>query len=244
MAKRKILMYSLFGLAAISLTSVAFANWIISGIEAATTIDNVSVTVGTVVDQRLTATANVEDGTIKFDAKSDDTTGPIKYTGSTGGEDLTFAIKVKVDNALDSEGEKQSYFSGIKLEWTLTKDDAASDALKSAITNGYIVSPLPLDTSEVLLPAAASGSTSISGKEISATWTRDGSTTSVIATITFNFKWGTTVEKHGVSTAGDNPCLVSKDASQTKVTNCVNLLKAVYSANGASFTITATPVAA
>lgn len=241
MAKRKILMYSLFGLAAISLTSVAFANWIISGVVPSTT-GKVSVTVGEVVDQRLTATANVEDGTIKFDAKSDDTTGPIKYTGSTGGEDLTFAIKVKVDNALDSKGAKQSYFSGIKLKWTLTKDDAASDALKSAITYGYIVSPL--DTSEVLLPAAASGSTSISDKEISATWTRDGSTTSVIATITFNFKWGTTVKEHGVSTAGDNPCLVSEDASQTQVTNCVNLLNAVYSANGASFTITATPVAA
>ena len=123
MAKRKILMYSLFGLAAISLTSVAFANWIISGIQA-TTSDNVSVTVGTVEDQRLSASAEVTDGAICFDAIKTDKDGPITYGGATAGEDLSFTIKVTVTNACTSDGEKTSYFDAINLKWTMASDTA------------------------------------------------------------------------------------------------------------------------
>ena len=95
MAKRKILMYSLFGLVAVSLTSVAFANWIISGTQNVTSPD-ITVNVGAVEDHRMSATASVTEGAICFDAVKTDTTGPIKYGGSTSGEDLSFTISVTV----------------------------------------------------------------------------------------------------------------------------------------------------
>ena len=233
MSKRKILMYSLFSLAAVSLTSVAFANWIISGIQA-TTSDNVSVTVGTVEDHRLSASARVTNGSICFDAKKDDKDGPIVYGGATAGEDLSFSIKVTVTNACTSDGEKTSYFDGINLKWTMASG-TASTALTTAINGGHIIAPLTTDN--VKLEAKA---TSVSGKNISATWTNSG--TSLIATITFSFAWNTTVETHGVQTAGDNPCLVLPSATSEQINSCVAMLNALYSANGAKFTVTATPV--
>lgn len=232
MAKRKILMYSLFGLVAVSLTSVAFANWIITGIEAKTS-DNVSVAVGTVEDHRLSATAEVTNGSICFDAIKTDNDGPIVYGGETDGEDLSFTIKVTVTNACTSNGTPTSYFDGINLKWTMA-NDAASTALTTAINANHITAPLT--TADVKLDANA---TSVSGKNISATWTNSG--TSLIATITFSFAWNTTVETHGVPHAGDNPCLSTGTSSQ--IDSCVEMLNALYSANGAKFTVTATPVA-
>ena len=233
MSKRKILMYSLFSLVAVSLTSVAFANWIISGIQA-TTSDNVSVTVGTVEDHRLSASARVTNGSICFDAKKDDKDGPIVYGGATAGEDLSFTIEVTVTNACTSDGKETSYFDGINLKWTMASD-TASTALTTAINDGHIIAPLTTDN--VKLEAKA---TSVSGKNISATWTNSG--TSLIATITFSFAWNTTVETHGVQTAGDNPCLVLPSATSEQINSCVAMLNALYSANGAKFTVTATPV--
>ena len=233
MSKRKILMYSLFSLAAVSLTSVAFANWIISGIQA-TTSDNVSVTVGTVEDHRLSASARVTNGSICFDAKKDDKDGPIVYGGATAGEDLSFTIEVTVTNACTSDGNKTSYFDGINLKWTMASG-TASTALTTAINGGHIIAPLTTDN--VKLEAKA---TSVSGKNISATWTNSG--TSLIATITFSFAWNTTVETHGVQTAGDNPCLVLPSATSEQINSCVAMLNALYSANGAKYTVTATPV--
>ena len=233
MSKRKILMYSLFSLAAVSLTSVAFANWIISGIQA-TTSDNVSVTVGKVEDQRLSASAEVTDGSICFDAIKTDNVSPIVYGGATAGEDLSFTIKVTVTNACTSDGKETSYFDGINLKWTMVSD-TASTALTTAINDGHIIAPLTTDN--VKLEAKA---TSVSGKNISATWTNSG--TSLIATITFSFAWNTTVETHGVQTAGDNPCLVLPSATSEQINSCVAMLNALYSANGAKFTVTATPV--
>ena len=233
MSKRKILMYSLFSLVAVSLTSVAFANWIISGIQA-TTSDNVSVTVGTVEDHRLSASAVVTEGLICFDAKKDDKDGPIVYGGATAGEDLSFTIEVTVTNACTSDGKETSYFDGINLKWTMASD-TASTALTTAITQKYITAPLTTDN--VKLEAKAE---SVSGKNISASWTNSG--TSLIATITFSFAWNTTVETHGVQTAGNNPCLVLPSATSEQINSCVAMLNALYSANGAKFTVTATPV--
>ena len=233
MSKRKILMYSLFSLAAVSLTSVAFANWIISGIEA-TTSSNVSVTVGTVEDQRLSASAEVTEGAICFDAIKTDKDVPIVYGGSTAGEDLSFTIKVTVTNACTSDGNPTSYFDGINLKWTMADDDA-SRALTAAINANHITAPLT--TNNVKLGAKAASS----GNNITATWTNSG--TSLIATITFSFAWNTTVETHGLPVAGNNPCLVSSYASKDQIDECVTMLNALYPANGAKFTVTATPVA-
>ena len=234
MAKRKILMYSLFGLVAISLTSVAFANWIISGTQNVTSPD-ITVNVGAVEDHRMSATASVTEGAICFDAVKDDNAGPIKYGGSTSGEDLSFTISVTVTNSCTIDGTAASYFGGIKLKWTLSDDDATT-ALSSAISKGYITSPL--STTDVTLEAKES---SVSGKNISATWTNN-KTTSLTAEITFSFAWNTTTSNYGVENDGDNPSLVSETASSTQVNNCVTMLNALYSANGAKFTVTATPV--
>lgn len=235
MAKRKILMYSLFGLVAVSLTSVAFANWIISGTQNVTSPD-ITVNVGAVEDHRMSATASVTEGAICFDAVKTDTTGPIKYGGSTSGEDLSFTISVTVTNSCKTDGTAASYFGGINLKWTLLSNDAATTALSSAITNNYITSPL--STNDVTLRAKAA---SVPNKNISATWTNN-KTTSLTAEITFSFAWNTTTSNYGVENDGDNPSLVSETASSTQVNNCVTMLNALYSANGAKFTVTATPV--
>lgn len=234
----KILTYSMLGLAAVSLVGVAFSSWLVQETQGAKT-ESITVSVADVQDKSLIITnAEVDenDSTFLFDAKKDDTTGPIIYTGTTGGEDLTFGITFKVKKALNADGTAAAdNFGGVNVKWEVT-NDAAGQALKTAITNDYIVSPLS-DT-DVDLPSfttieADSGTTTVSGTNVQVTYGADATTkTTLTVSVTFSFAWG------GV-TNNLNPGEYATDSGTTQT--ALQVLNALQDANEAKFNIVLTP---
>lgn len=228
----KILTYSMLGLAAVSLVGVAFSSWLVQETQGAK-VENITVSVADVQDKSLIITdAKVDenDSTFRFDAKKEDTTGPIIYTGDTGGEDLTFGITFKVKNALNADGTAAAdNFGGVNVKWEVT-DDTAGQALKSAITNNYIVSPL--SDSDVALPEFTIGSAS--GTNVEVTYGADTVKTTLTVSVTFSFAWGsvTNNKNPGEYATTDNPA-----TTQT----ALQVLDALRAANNAKFNIVLTP---
>lgn len=227
----KILTYSMLGLAAVSLVGVAFSSWLVQEIQGAK-VENITVSVADVQDKSLIITdAKVDESnkTFLFDAKEDDTTGPIIYTGNTGGEDLTFGITFKVEKALNADGTAAAdHFGGVYVKWEVT-NDAAGQALKSAITNDYIVSPL--SDSNVALPEFTIGSAS--GTNVQVTYKADTETkTTLNVSVTFSFAWGSVTD-------GDNPGVYATDSATTQT--ALQVLNALQTANKAKFNIVLTP---
>lgn len=227
----KILTYSMLGLAAVSLVGVAFSSWLVQEIQGAK-VANITVSVADVQDKSLIITdAKVDESnkTFLFDAKEDDTTGPIIYTGNTGGEDLTFGITFNVEKALNADGTAAAdHFGGVYVKWEVT-NDAAGQALKSAITNDYIVSPL--SDSNVALPEFTIGSAS--GTNVQVTYKADTETkTTLTVSVTFSFAWG-------IVTGTKNPGEYATDSGTTQT--ALQVLNALQAANSAKFNIVLTP---
>lgn len=227
----KILTYSMLGLAAVSLVGVAFSSWLVQEIQGAK-VENITVSVADVQDKSLIITEaklDENNSTFLFDAKEDDTTGPIIYTGNTGGEDLTFGITFKVEKALNAEGTAAAdHFGGVYVKWEVT-NDAAGQALKSAITNDYIVSPL--SDSNVALPEFTIGSAS--GTNVQVTYKADTETkTTLTVSVTFSFAWGSV-------TGTKNPGEYATDSGTTQT--ALQVLNALKAANSAKFNIVLTP---
>lgn len=233
----KILTYSMLGLAAVSLVGVAFSSWLVQETQGAK-VENITVSVADVQDKSLIITdAKVDesDKTFLFDAKESDKTGPIIYTGNTGGEDLTFGITFKVEKALNANGTAAAdYFGGVNVKWEVT-DDTAGQALKSAITNNYIVSPL--SDSNVALPSfttiEADSGTTVSENNVKVTYGADTTTnTTLTVSVTFSFAWGS-------KTGGQNPGEYATDSGTTQT--ALQVLNALRAANKAKFNIVLTP---
>ena len=227
----KILTYSMLGLAAVSLVGVAFSSWLVQEIQGAK-VQNITVSVADVQDKSLIITnakLDEKDSTFLFDAENNDTTGPIIYTGNTGGEDLTFGITFKVEKALNADGTAAAdHFGGVYVKWEVT-NDTAGQALKSAITNDYIVSPL--SDSDVALPEFTIGSAS--GTNVEVTYEADTVTkTTLNVEVTFRFAWGSVTE-------GDNPGVYATDSGTTQT--ALQVLNALQAANKAKFNIVLTP---
>ena len=66
--KSKIVLFSVLGLATVSLATVGFASWVISGVTPATS-DNITAEVGKIEDKTLSATitSTTEDLSVRFD---------------------------------------------------------------------------------------------------------------------------------------------------------------------------------
>lgn len=227
----KILTYSMLGLAAVSLVGVAFSSWLVQEIQGAK-VENITVSVADVQDKSLIITEaklDENNSTFLFDAKEDDKTGPIIYTGNTGGEDLTFGITFKVEKALNADGTAAAdHFGGVHVKWEVT-NDAAGQALKSAITNDYIVSPL--SDSNVALPEFTIGSAS--GTNVKVTYKADTVTkTTLNVSVTFSFAWGSV-------TNNQNPGEYATDSGTTQT--ALQVLNALQAANKAKFNIVLTP---
>lgn len=227
----KILTYSMLGLAAVSLVGVAFSSWLVQEIQGAK-VQNITVSVADVQDKSLIITdakVDASDSTFLFDAAEDDTTGPIIYTGNTGGEDLTFGITFKAEKALNAEGTAAAdHFGGVYVKWEVTDDDAGR-ALKSAITENYIVSPL--SDSNVALPEFTIGSAS--GTNVEVTYEADTVTkTTLNVSVTFSFAWGS-------KTGGQNPGEYATDPATTQT--ALQVLNDLQDANNAKFNIVLTP---
>ncbi|MDD7617010.1 MAG: hypothetical protein SPJ51_02475 [Candidatus Enterosoma sp.] len=166
--KSKIVGVAAVSLAAVSLIGVGFASWVISGITNPNLGDKlVSVTVGDVTDNRATITATMSDDKLCFDAKSNDHSGAIQYTGETGGEDLTFAIKVKTSSVASGN---------INVKAKIENYDTCK--LKSAITSGYLTGPaIGPDSNKVTLNDTAQIVTTLTSTDE--------------VTLAFTLGWGT-----------------------------------------------------
>ena len=235
----KILTYSMLGLAAVSLVGVAFSSWLVQETQGAK-VENITVSVADVQDKSLIITeAKVDEynKTFLFDAKEDDTTGPIIYTGETGGEDLNFGITFKVEKALNANGTAAAdNFGGVYVKWGVTDDDAGR-ALKNAITNNYIVSPL--SDSNVALPSftniGADSGTTVSGTNVQVTYDADTVTkTTLTVSVTFSFAWGS-------KTGSQNPGEYATTDDPATTQTALQVLNDLQAANNAKFNIVLTP---
>lgn len=235
----KILTYSMLGLAAVSLVGIAFSSWLVQETQGAK-VENITVSVADVQDKSLIITdAKVDENnsTFLFDAKKDDKTGPIIYTGTTGGEDLNFGITFKVEKALNADGTAAAdNFGGVNVKWEVT-DNTAGQALQTAITSNYIVSPLT--DSDVALPSfttiGADSGTTVSGTNVKVTYGADATTkTTLTVSVTFSFAWGS-------KTGGQNPGEYATTDDPATTQTALQVLKNLKAANNAKFNIVLTP---
>lgn len=225
--KGKLLGIVAAGLSTVSLMGVGFASWIINGGDNRD-IGNIQISVADTVDNSIKFTsARVSEPTISFDAKKDDTTGPI--TGdSQHDEDLNFSIEyvLTCPNA--------SKFGGVKAYMTIS--DAATTgtngkALADAITapKNYLVAPLSTSNAEKteiaskLTDKTEDGNTgNLSNKKYSTTVTGTGPIYTF--TTVFSFNWGSAFNNM-------NPSEYATTVNVETVKTDLTALKAAASAN-------------
>ena len=133
----------LIGLAAASVIGVGFSAWIINQ---TSTVEKtgITVTVANTTDKSILITSSaVDDGAIRFDAKTNDTTPPIVYgEESGGGEDLTFVISYHVELA------PQLTSGGVKVTLDFDNEGSASaaqTAYSASETADHFIAPLAID---------------------------------------------------------------------------------------------------
>lgn len=209
--------YAIVGAGAVALCGTAFSSWVIANVTGTNNSDNpIDVSVAQVQDRSMTATAVVDDGTIRFDADPEDNSGLIHYGSDDGsGEDLSFSITVTVTNAVSS-GAFATYFGGFDVYMDVTGN--ASDTFKEYKDN-KIVFPLSISSSQPTHIAAAesldtaNSSNVVSSTETDARYNVEYSvsdSTSLVAKMTFNFGWGTDF-------GNVNPCYYDGDASSASI---------------------------
>lgn len=138
LGKRKFTGIIAISLAAVALTSVGFAAWIINASDIQHEIDDITVTVGGLTDNRnsftFTAAIDEADSSVAFDSA--------KGNGIINGdqsEDLTFKIKANI------KGSKKldELVDGIYINFVDT-----NGKYSDMIDNGFIQSPIDFDLSE------------------------------------------------------------------------------------------------
>lgn len=228
--KGKLLGIVAAGLSTVSLMGVGFASWIINGGDNKD-IGNIQISVADTVNNSIKFTsASVSEPTISFDAKKDDTTGPI--TGdSKNDEDLNFSIQyvLKCPDA--------SKFGGVKAYMTIadaTTVGSAGKALADAISepNNYLIAPLStLNTDKTIIASSLTAktediTTNILNKKYSTT-VAPGTESTYTFTTVFSFNWGSAFENN-------NPSVYATEGTKEKV---ITALRDLKTAAGAKFTI-------
>ena len=134
--------FIVLGLAALSLGTIGFSSWIISGING--TVDNdVNVKVGDVVDKRLTyeLVEGSQELKLNFDADKKASDGGVVAADPEGeDEDLTFGFSFRI--YAETEKNYSDAISGKKVYLTFS---TINENFKSAVTSGYILSPITID---------------------------------------------------------------------------------------------------
>lgn len=130
------------GLSALSLGTIGFSSWIISGISGNATSD-VTVSVGEVKDQRIFMVLNsASDTTLNFDADKVATSGGVVSAGEDGeGEDLKISFSFNIYS--NSRDIFNTAMSGKKLYLNFSSEN---ENFKTAVnTNNYLLSPYAID---------------------------------------------------------------------------------------------------
>ncbi len=244
--KYKKLPLILTGFAGVALLTTGFSAWVISGGNAESSQDMVSITVGEVTDNRplVKAQLTVTDGKLAFDSNADGGSGPI--TGDGDKEDMSFGGEIvisvgkgayRIDDVLDS----------VKFEFAFNDSaiEGAKEAFNNAIKNNYILSPITLDSSFEYTPENWNTNTSEpknywneNGKYLKTSYTVENNDVAnqVKIGFTFGFCWGS-VFKH------KNPVDISDD-DNLNIDNVVSALNALHSLDGVTdlLTLTVTPI--
>lgn len=227
MTKVKILTGSLFGLAAVSLVGVAFSSWVIQSTNSVE-FDSFNVSVSEVSDKRLVISKITSaDPDIVFDAKENDTTGPIVWDGESY-EDLTFNFSFTISDVLDGQGNFTKDV-GVNIKW-----DSPSD-YDTLIGENYITAPQrgganALTDSDASLFEYKTG-VALEGGSNGLTFAAAGEgNTDLQVTATYSFAWGTAFEVK-------NP---SEFATDENLDTVLPALAELKSLNGKKFKITLT----
>lgn len=134
--------FIVLGLAALSLGTIGFSSWIISGING--TVDkDVNVKVGDVVDKRLTyeLVQDSEELNLNFDAKKGVSGDVITADPSQKeDEDLTFGFSFRIYAAT-----KENYTAAISGKKVYLTFNSTNDGFKGVVANKYILSPFAID---------------------------------------------------------------------------------------------------
>lgn len=142
MINKKRTSFIVLGLAALSLGTIGFSSWIISGING--TVDNdVNVKVGDVVDKRLTyeLVEGSQELKLNFDADKKSSGGGVVAADPEGeDEDLTFGFSFRI--YAETEKNYSDAISGKKVYLTFS---TINENFKSAVTSGYILSPITIN---------------------------------------------------------------------------------------------------
>ena len=232
----------LLGLAGVSLLTVGFSAWIITGLAGSIDSTQVDVSVGQAINEKMALSAKVTDGQLSFDAITDDTTGPIIAQNSKG-EDLIFKVEITIANALNG-GDTNDFtdtFKKSKTLLSLTCDNA--EGYNLAVSNGsYIQTPFQqLGTTKLEIPfgekfkeASIVGDSKYNAPANDVLKTKytlnqaGKNNRDLKVTAEFGFAWGTEFESK-------NPCLVADD--QKAATYIQALSEKVYPLNAAKFTL-------
>ena len=200
--KTKIITCSLLGLASVSLFSVAFSSFIVTNDQLTATSDNVTVTVGDVVDESISITGlSITDPTIAFEPENGDETGPIIWDG-TNSEDLDFAFTFTLTNVLTSEGKWGDRLGGVNIKW----NQGDSGTFATCIPN-YITAPKLGGSGAEITNTDAALFTVTSGGELTnsagLTFVK-ADTTNVTVTVNYSFDWGSAFNNDNPGNAIDN----------------------------------------
>ena len=230
--KSKIVLLSVLGLATVSLATVGFASWVISGVTAASD-QNITAIAGEVVDKTLSASIVSDDCdlSIRFDNLAKDSEGLKIANGSaTDKEDLDFKIVTTI-----TAGDKlNGNLAGVKYEFAY--DTVLTNAISKqyvAFAKGTTYTPTITFTGD--LAASVTDSTT---DTLAFT---DAKTLKI--TSKFSFTWGQAF-------GGNNPGKLDPNATNSVETSKKNIevLKDFVNLIGTStaknlITVTVTPVA-
>ena len=223
MTKVKILTGSLFGLAAVSLVGVAFSSWVIQSTNDVE-FNSFNVSVSDVSDKSLVISEITStDQNIVFDAKENDTTGPIVWDG-TNKEDLTFNFSFTISDVLNAEGNFTKDV-GVYIKW---ENHSAYDTL---IGKEYITAPQrdgasALTDSNTSLFEYKTG-TAIPSDSNGLTFEASEGNTDLTVTAAYSFAWGNEF-------GGKNP---SEFATDENLSTVLTALKELEDLNDQKFTI-------
>ena len=182
--KSKIVLFSVLGLATISLATVGFASWVISGVTPATS-DNITAEVGIIEDKTLSASINSSsDLAVRFDNLA---SGTVMGNGDKQTEDLSF----RIDTTITTTGTTlKGVLTSVKYEFK------PGPFLNTAISNKYLTFESAAKVATITV-TDNDASTSTSGFEV-----HYDSATSVTVKGTFSFGWGAAFNN-------DNPGLLN-----------------------------------
>ena len=178
-------------LAAVALTSVGFAAWVINA-DDATANKQITVTTGALTDKRFTLTAEIDgsDSTVAFDSKPG---GTYVQGGEDNLEDLTFKVNATL------EGDDLA--SSVDSIYVNFKDVGSQPKISELVSKEIIQTPvefsgsgngLQIVTSEQLKNGGSGSANYTNPKTANEkySYTVSGSNTSLTISFTFYFTWG------------------------------------------------------